>query len=72
MGELHVVDDVVLLGTPVTTEPAKWQKVRTMMPASVDQKHHSGPKKGTLWHLLNLLVAWARTGFVMFDYFFLY
>ncbi|CAK9009863.1 unnamed protein product [Durusdinium trenchii] len=26
MGELHVVDDVVLLGTPVTTEPAKWQK----------------------------------------------
>lgn len=26
MGELHVVDDVVLLGTPVTTEPSKWQK----------------------------------------------
>lgn len=26
MGELHVVDHVVLLGTPVTTEPAKWQK----------------------------------------------
>lgn len=30
MGELHVVDDVVLLGTPVTTEPSKWQKVRSV------------------------------------------
>lgn len=28
MGELHVVDDVVLLGTPVTTEPSKWQKAQ--------------------------------------------
>ena len=33
MGELHVVDQVVLLGTPVTTEPAKWQKAEEILAA---------------------------------------
>jgi hypothetical protein len=28
LGEFHVVDDVVLLGTPVSTRPEKWRKVR--------------------------------------------
>ena len=28
MGEFHAVDDVVLLGAPVTTEARKWQKVQ--------------------------------------------
>lgn len=30
MGEFHAVDDVVLLGAPVTTEARKWQKVRAV------------------------------------------
>merc|ERR1719215_2241480 len=30
MGEFNVVDDVVLLGTPVTTGAKKWQKVRAV------------------------------------------
>jgi hypothetical protein len=30
MGEFHVVDDVVLLGTPVTTSKAEWEKVRAV------------------------------------------
>ncbi|CAJ1339854.1 unnamed protein product [Effrenium voratum] len=31
MGEFHVVDDVVLLGTPVTTEATKWQKAGVLI-----------------------------------------
>merc|ERR1740138_664595 len=28
MKEFHVVDDVILLGAPVSTRPGKWRKVR--------------------------------------------
>uniref|UniRef100_A0A7S2IA76 Uncharacterized protein n=1 Tax=Alexandrium andersonii TaxID=327968 RepID=A0A7S2IA76_9DINO len=35
MGEFHAVDDVVLLGTPVTTRESKWQKVRAVVSGRV-------------------------------------
>merc|ERR1712048_1493789 len=41
MQEFHVVDDVILLGTPVNTNPVKWPMVRAVASGRVINGHLS-------------------------------
>lgn len=41
MGELHVVSDVFLLGTPVQTSPEKWRKLRSVVAGRLVNAYNS-------------------------------